>query len=863
MPPNATTSMNASAGVEACPADRRLTDKASTAAAAAASWRLSAVGGASAALAAVPRPAAWWTGKRPEECAGWDASEGVLRSLPLVDLSASSSREALLDYFDNTWTLTEVLFSGLVGEEAFFVPPVHRLRHPLVFYYGHVAALYVNKLRVAGALERSVDADLECVLETGVDEMSWDDMSKNESVWPTLERVHAYRRTVYGLVRDFILAAPSAAPPIGMGGHPGWALAMSFEHERIHIETSSVLMRELPARLLERPSQWPAVHPAARAGAPPREEPLAAARFVAVPGGAATLGKPRDFPSFGWDNEYGQATINVPAFEVHDRLTSNGEFLEFVKAGGYSERSLWSEDGWGWRTYRNAKWPTFWTPVGPQGLHEYELRTTHESTALRLDLPAVVNRHEAHAYCTWLARREGKPDGAYRLPAEAEYALMRQPYVDDAGAGASDFPVAFGGAALRACAGAPNAQLAHGSESPVDAETPNALGLRGVRGNVWQWCADWFSGMPGFAPHPLYDDFSSPCFDGEHSVIMGGSWVSTGDLCSDFARFHFRPHFFQHAGFRVCRAPGGAGGAVPPVSHVHSRGPFAAGWRPSVESAGGSGSADSTGKGYETQELVNMYLGLHYGSAADVCDAGLLSAVPGVGSVADFPRRCAAETMRVAEAVGALVGGAKRALDVGCATGGASFAFAERFEEVVGVDLSRAFVSACNTLKETGEAEYQRPLEGQLTDRMVARVPASAEQRARCTFRVMDACCLSPDLGTFDCVLLGNLLCRLPSPKACLGRMGGDNGLVKVGGVLFITTPFTWLEACTPLTSWLGGFVDESSGEPKLSVDGLRDMMSAIGFEMVEEKALPLIIRETSRKYQLIASTATAWKRVR
>ena len=93
--------------------------------------------------------------------------------------------------------------------------------------------------------------------------------------------------------------------------------------------------------------------------------------------------------------------------------------------------------------------------------------------------------------------------------------------------------------------------------------------------------------------------------------------------------------------------------------------------------------------------------------------------------------------------------------------------------------------------------------------------------------------------------------------------MGGDNGLVKVGGVLFITTPFTWLEACTPLTSWLGGFVDESSGEPKLSVDGLRDMMSAIGFEMVEEKALPLIIRETSRKYQLIAPTATAWKRVR
>ena len=57
--------------------------------------------------------------------------------------------QALQDYFDNTWVLTEILFAGLQGEEAFMVPPGHGLRHPLIFYYGHAAALYVNKLRAA------------------------------------------------------------------------------------------------------------------------------------------------------------------------------------------------------------------------------------------------------------------------------------------------------------------------------------------------------------------------------------------------------------------------------------------------------------------------------------------------------------------------------------------------------------------------------------------------------------------------------------------------------------------------------------------------------------------------------------------
>merc|ERR1712086_712000 len=65
------------------------------------------------------------------------------------------------------------------------------------------------------------------------------------------------------------------------------------------------------------------------------------------------------------------------------------------------------------------------------------------------------------------------------------------------------------------------------------------------------WCEDHQSALPGFELHKLYDDFTLPCFDGEHNMIMGGSFISTGDQASVNARYQFRPHFFQHASFRL------------------------------------------------------------------------------------------------------------------------------------------------------------------------------------------------------------------------------------------------------------------------------------------------------------------------
>ncbi|WAR15419.1 hypothetical protein MAR_005524 [Mya arenaria] len=77
----------------------------------------------------------------------------------------------------------------------------------------------------------------------------------------------------------------------------------------------------------------------------------------------------------------------------------------------------------------------------------------------------------------------------------------------------------------------------------------NDYGFYDVFGNVWQWCEDQFNGLCG-ETHWLYDDFSTPFYDGKHN---GGSWISTGEETSRFSRAWFRRHFLQHAGFRLAR----------------------------------------------------------------------------------------------------------------------------------------------------------------------------------------------------------------------------------------------------------------------------------------------------------------------
>ncbi len=242
---------------------------------------------------------------------------------------------------------------------------------------------------------------------------------------------------------------------------------------------------------------------------------------------------------------------------------------------------------------------------------------------------------------------------------------------------------------------------------------------------------------------------------------------------------------------------------------------------------------------YESEKLVDEYLLFHFGTEAEI-----LGGLPGPKDALDFPSRCVGELL--ADPCG------PRALDVGCAVGRATFELAARCESVLGIDFSAAFIAAANQLKESGTRPFHAAVEGGIRTALEARVPADLP-RERVQFETGDAMNLRPDLSGFDVVLAANLICRLPDPMRFLHRLPE---LVRAGGQLLLTTPFTWLEEFTPRAHWLGGRDD---GSPR-SFDALREILQP-HFELQATRDLPFLIREHARKFQYGVALGSRWIR--
>ena len=247
---------------------------------------------------------------------------------------------------------------------------------------------------------------------------------------------------------------------------------------------------------------------------------------------------------------------------------------------------------------------------------------------------------------------------------------------------------------------------------------------------------------------------------------------------------------------------------------------------------------------YETDKLLGEYLLFHYGTAEEV-----LPWESGPSSALDYPVRCVSECVDTA----ALPPNA-RALDIGCAVGRATFELARHCVEAIGIDYSRRFIEVAAALANDGDFPYERTDEGALTTRLRARVPADIS-RKRAQFEHGDAQDLRADLGSFDVVLAANLVDRLAEPARFLARCPG---LVKSGGQLVLTSPYTWLDEFTPKKNWLGGFA--ADGEPRTTLQGLSAALSE-HFTLAGTKELPFLIREHARKYQWSVAQASIWRR--
>jgi len=251
-----------------------------------------------------------------------------------------------------------------------------------------------------------------------------------------------------------------------------------------------------------------------------------------------------------------------------------------------------------------------------------------------------------------------------------------------------------------------------------------------------------------------------------------------------------------------------------------------------------------SGDFYETSRALSEYLLFHYGAREHTLPYPF-----GPVEALGFPARCVTECLDAAR----LPPGAA-ALDLGCAVGRSSFELARHCAQVLGIDYSHSFVAAAKHLQAHGTLGHVCVEEGELARPALAKVPEGVA-RERVTFEQGDAHGLRQDLGPFDVVLMANLLDRLREPKRCLDQIPR---LVRPGGQLILTSPYTWLEDFTPRQNWLGGF--ESNGRRVTTLDALTSILSP-DFDLAGTRDLPLLIREHARKFQWSVAQASLWIR--
>lgn len=681
-----------------------------------------------------------------------------------------NKRQEIRDYFHNTFSLFEKVFELLKNDDVFYRKS-EITRHPMIFYFGHTATFFVNKLISMKVINERVDANFESVFAVGVDEMSWDDVDSKNYSWPKVDEVREYRTKVRGLVDELIITLPLNLP-ISQESDM-WVILMGIEHERIHIETSLVLHTQMPLEFIKEVDEFKAC---SHSSAAPKNE------MLSIKAQHIELGKEKTHHLYGWDNEYGTYEEDVKEFKTSKYLVSNSEYMEFVKDGGYETEEFWDDEGREFLKDSKAAYPTFW--VLENG--DYRYRTISKLIEMPLDWPVDVNALEAEAFCRYKSQKDGV---IYSLPSEAEYrAIYNQ-------SGLQDLPDFHESRA--------NLNFYHyASSCPVNEFSFN--GIYDVVGNVWQWSRTPIRGFEGFEIHPAYDDFSVPTFDDKHALILGSSWASSGNLIMKHSRYAFRKHFPQFAGFR----------------YVISE-----------------NSNDEEIDIYESDDLVSQYCEFQYGDTHF--------------GVSNFAIECAKIASKFATKKG-------KALDLGCATGRATYELAKDFDEVEGIDFSVRFVQVGANLKDNGFVAFTSKEEGDLVVNKKVTIEELGYEnlRDKVSFWQGDACNLKPNFNSYDLIIATNLIDRLYNPRLFLDTV--DERLNE-DGVLILTSPYTWQESSTQKELWLGGYVDSNGVEVK-TLDSLKNVMSD-KFELLHVQDLDFVIKETARKYQHTISQVSIWKK--
>ncbi len=436
-------------------------------------------------------------------------------------------RAAVIAWYRRNRVRSQAIFDLLV-EEAYYDQPI-ALRHPIVFYEGHLPAFSFNRLVKAGLGAKGIDAPLETLFARGIDpDESTAVLGQNDAAarvraqWPDRATVRAFAAEADARVLDALAHAD-----VDRRGHPlldrAEAVFTILEHEAMHHETLLYMWHRLAFERKQRPAEY--------APATDGQEP--APEWVDIAPGRVALGVDRAAHPFGWDNEHPACQVEVAAFSIERHDVTNGRYLEFVESGGYDDPRWWRPEDWAWLRSEGLRHPIFWERDG----HAWHWRAMFARVPLPLSWPVYVSYAEASAFARWRG---------VRLPTEAEF--QRAAYG------------APGGLERRYPWGEASPAREHGvfDFSAWDPEPAgshpagrSAFGLDDLTGNGWEWTSSAFAPFPGFQPMPSYPQYSADFFDGEHFVLKGASPATARELIRPTLRNWFRARYpYPYATFR-------------------------------------------------------------------------------------------------------------------------------------------------------------------------------------------------------------------------------------------------------------------------------------------------------------------------
>jgi iron(II)-dependent oxidoreductase len=441
-----------------------------------------------------------------------------------VNVSATQvdTRDQLLLRLAQSRSVTDDLFR-IVRTEALYDRPIAE-RNRIVFYIGHVEAFDWN-LIAGQALGLGVaHTEFDRLFAFGIDPVNGGLPQDTPSDWPRLSEVDAYNSRVREGIDD-ILKSQSNASARDWRYPEEVILNVAIEHRLMHAETLAYMLHQLgPERKIA---------PRGYQSRDPRPRTPAVSRMIDIPAGFATLGIRREGEAFGWDNEFEEHSVHVPAFAIGSHNITNGEFLLFVREGGYEERRFWSAADWEWIMEGQIGHPHLWF----LRQNKWFYRAMFEEVELPLDWPVYVSHAEAAAYARFVGMA---------LPSEAQF--HRAAYGTPEG---TERLYPWGDAAPDADRGNFDFQR----WDPVAAGSypagQSAFGLEDALGNGWEWTSSKFEPFQGFEPFPFYSGYSSNFFDGNHYVVKGASPRTAASMLRRSFRNWFQPHYpYLYASFR-------------------------------------------------------------------------------------------------------------------------------------------------------------------------------------------------------------------------------------------------------------------------------------------------------------------------